>query len=689
MNDILSKTMAIMILNRFVEQKKEVAILLLFLLLILFGCCPLAAQQPTWESLMGTLVNDEEEGTEGWESAYDVLSDMEEHPLNLNTATREDFERIPFLTDQQIEELCSYLYQYDGMRSFGELAMLNSLDPIRRQLLPYFTYIDERQREKAFPKWKDIVKYGKHNLLVTAKVPFYKRRGDDDGYLGSPYRHSLRYSFNYGDYIQAGLTGANDAGEPFFKGRNKMGYDHYSFYFILRKLGRLKALAVGHYKLRFGMGLVMNNSFSFGKLATLSTLGRSGNDIRPYASRTAANYLQGAAATVTLMKGLDLTAFISYRKRDATLNVGNTSIATLLTDGYHRTEKEMAKKNNVSETVGGGNLRFFKSGFHAGMTAVFNSFDLPLQPNTNQAYRQYYPEGKHFRNASIDYGYTSHRFSFSGETALNDNHALATLNRVSYQPVGNLQLLLLQRFYSHKYYAQHASSFNAGGRIQNENGIFLGLTWKPFSSLSIMAYSDYAHFHGQKYQAAAPSNAWDNLVSVTYSRKKYALTARYQFKIREKDNVNKSLLVNDITQRGRLAFNYNTGNWSLKTQADCTWNRYKQDSFGWMVHETAAWQGLHGKLHVAATIGYFNTNDYQSRIYVYERGPLYQFSFPAYYGEGIHYSLFIRADICRNLMAIGKFSTSNYFDRDHISSGLQQIDHSAMTDMELQVKWRL
>jgi hypothetical protein len=40
------------------------------------------------------------------------------------------------------------------------------------------------------------------------------------------------------------------------------------------------------------------------------------------------------------------------------------------------------------------------------------------------------------------------------------------------------------------------------------------------------------------------------------------------------------------------------------------------------------------------------------------------------------------------MMVIGKISTTNYFDRDHISSGLQQIDHSAMTDMEVQVKWK-
>ena len=32
--------------------------------------------------------------------------------------------------------------------------------------------------------------------------------------LGYPYTHSFRYSFRYSDYVQAGLVGAQDAGEP-------------------------------------------------------------------------------------------------------------------------------------------------------------------------------------------------------------------------------------------------------------------------------------------------------------------------------------------------------------------------------------------------------------------------------------------------------------------------------------------
>ena len=35
--------------------------------------------------------------------------------------------RIPFLTAEQIEDIQAYVYQYHGMQSLGELAMIESL----------------------------------------------------------------------------------------------------------------------------------------------------------------------------------------------------------------------------------------------------------------------------------------------------------------------------------------------------------------------------------------------------------------------------------------------------------------------------------------------------------------------------------------------------------------------------------
>lgn len=639
-----------------------------------------------WQTAFMQLSSTEELETDAWKEAFEVLTELEQSPLNINTATREDLQRIPFLTDQQIEDIQAYVYQYGGMQTLSELAMIESLDRPHQMLLSCFVYAGTTERQH-FPKLKDIARYGKQQLVLDGNIPFYRRHGDSNGYLGYPYRHTLRYDFHYGELLKVGFLGAQDAGEPFFANRNTTGYDHYSFYAVLRNIGRLKAVAVGRYKLRTGMGLVLNNDFGFGKTMMLSSLSRTPSTIRAYTSRSSANYLQGAAATVTLTRQVDLTAFYSYRHIDATLTKDGDAITTIRTDGYHRTKTEMEKKDNATQTTYGANIHWSHKRLHAGITALATSFDKPLAPNTAQRYRLYYASGQRFWNASIDYGYRSRLLTVSGEAATGDSHALATINMAMFQPSGDLRLTLLHRLYSYRYTALLAESFNEGGYIQNEHGAYLGIWWKPTRHLLLQAYSDYAYFPWMRYQVSNASHAWDNYLSAAYSLSDATIGASYRLKIRQKDNEDKTALIDDRTQRVRLFLNYSHGPLSMKTQLDGAWNRYKKTSRGWMVSQMMTYRWRE-RMQVTGTIGYFHTTDYSSRIYTYERGLLYSLSFPANYGEGIRYSLFINAAVTPSLLVVAKLSTTDYFDRDHISSSYQQIDHSSKTDLELQLRWK-
>ena len=46
---------------------------------------------------------------------------MAQHPVNLNTATREELERMPFLTASQVEDILFYIYRYGQLKSMKEL----------------------------------------------------------------------------------------------------------------------------------------------------------------------------------------------------------------------------------------------------------------------------------------------------------------------------------------------------------------------------------------------------------------------------------------------------------------------------------------------------------------------------------------------------------------------------------------
>lgn len=655
--------------------------------LLLGGVLNAWGQDDSWQDVIAELATSDDMESPAWDNTIDLLTELADSPIDINNATREDLERLPFLSDIQIEDIMAYLYQYGSMKSEGELAMIVSLDPLRRKLLTRFIFFGEKNEDRKFPKLSDISKYGKHDILASIKVPFYERKGDKNGYLGYQYKHSIRYTFSYSDYVKIGLTGAQDAGEPFFAGRNSMGYDHYSFYLSLRKMGRIKSLVVGRYKVKMGMGLVINNNIGLGKLTSLSSLGRQSNYIGGYSSRSDANYLQGAAITVSLPANMELTAFASYREIDATLNKDDGSIATILKTGYHRTPTEMEKKNNSSQSLAGGNLSFDNNGFHAGVTALYTHLNRNIDPG-EQLYRRYYAKGQDYWNISVDYGFNKGRFSFAGETATGDCNAIATINKLGFRASGSLSLMAVYRRYSYKYYSLFSESFSEGGYVQNESGIYLGAEWHPSSYLSMSAYSDYSHFPWAKYLIDFSSRAWDNLVSASYSRGNITLGLRYRLKMKEKNNDEKNGLTDDITHKARLFVEYKTETWKLKTQADFTSDHYKENSNGWMITQSASWTP-NRKLSFSASAGYFNTDDYNSRICFYEKGLLYSFNYPSLYGEGVRYSLWTRLTLSSRIWITAKLATTDYFDRDHISSGLQQIDHSSMTDLELQMRVRI
>ena len=534
----------------------------------------------TWQQYFDQLNDIDDMESSNLEELYDQMCELEDSPVNLNSATADDIKRLMFLNATQAEELTEYIDRHRPLRSIGELAMIKSIDPIRLQLLMCFTYIGEETDKKGYPKLGDILKYGKHDVVATAKIPFYTRKGDRDGYLGSKYKHWTRYTFRYGQYLQIGFLGTQDAGEPFFAHGNGMGYDHYAYYAVIRKLGRLKTLALGQYKLRFGMGLAMNTGFTLGK-TTAATMSVPNNSITPNSSRSDTYYLQGAATSIEVSRNMDITAFASYRKIDATLNKDGT-IKTLLKTGYHRTESEMQRKHNASQTTTGGNIRWHSGGWHVGLTGVYTAYSDSLKPDKRQAYRKYNPTGIHFYNTSVDYGYINHRMNINGETALNDKGAVATINAITLKASQSLTLTAIQRFYSYRYYSMFSSAFSDGGKVQNESGIYLGAAWNPSSRLSVLAYSDYAYFPWARYLVSEKSHSLDNLIQASYRLSPLlTLNSRYRLRMREEDYNDKELkskyLIDKTEHRARLSLVYANTHWSAKTQGDVSYVVYPDE----------------------------------------------------------------------------------------------------------------
>ena len=598
-----------------------------------------------WERYLNEVMTAEDAESEAWERTCELLYELEQHPLDLNSASREELEELPFLTAQQIEELMDYRYHYGTIRSEGELRMIRSLDEARRRLLTFFTYLGERETK---PK-----RTAKSELTATARIPLDSNDEEKD-YLGGPYRHWVRYQLTYGNDVKLGLVAAQDAGEPFFVDKNRWGYDYYSPYLQLKNLGRIETLAVGCYRVSMGMGLVMNNSFGLGKIAMLQNMGRMTNTITAHASRTE-NYLQGAATTVRFGRNVKATAFVSYGATDATLNKDGTA-KTILTSGYHRTRTEIDKKHNLVALKTGGSLRWAPrltlGQLNLGVNALYVHLDRELKPGTATLYRRHYPEGNDFLNTSVDYGYVHPRWALSGETAIDKQGHLATINTLNVRLTDVLSMMALQRFYSYSYTSLDAQSYSDGGRVQNESGLYVGLTWQPSPALRLTAYADYAYFAWARYRISQTSRSWDGLLQAAYTYRKWNFGARYRLRMKQRDNEDKTALENHWTHRGRLTAAYGDDKgWSFRSQMD---GGYGDGEWGMMVSGSLQW--ARGWLRLNGGGGYYHTDSYDSRVWLYEPGPLYTYSMCQFYGEGVRYWLMARAQVWRQLMLTAKAS---------------------------------
>ena len=665
----------------------------LALMMLLLGLCLTTAQSQeqhrSWLDVYNELTTADDAESTLWEENHDLLEQLAAHPLNLNKATREDLEQLPFLTEQQVMDLQEYLSRYGPMRSLGELRMVRSMDYRQLQLLPFFVYVSHEQEapRDTLPSLQSIARYAQHELSAYAQIPFYERKGDHNGYLGYRYKHWLRYEMSYHDRLRIGLIGAQDAGEPFLANRNTWGYDYYSYYLQISKIGRMKTLVLGKYRLSTGMGLVLNNSFSLGKLFMLQSLGRSMRSLRPHTSRSEADYFQGAAATIALSKRLDLTTYVSYRPIDATLDKGSATASTLLTSGYHRTPTEMQKKYNTHMTDAGASVLYRTGALKMGITAVYTHLDRSLEPNRKTLYRRYYAHGTNFFNLSADYALTLPRLSLAGETAINADGALATVNVASYQPSSRIGLVAAQRFFSYRYHALRGNSFCEGGHVQNESSLYVGATWQPAKYVHLQAYTDWAYFPWARYQASASSYANDHLLGISYQRQQVTITARYRLHLRQRDDENDHLEWR-TEHRARLQADYNpTENLTLRTQADASRTVQQDASQGIMLSEHVSYKSQRFSMWLSAA--WFKTDDYDSRLYLFEHALPRTFSVPAFYGEGIRLSATAQLRLNSHLQAGVRFGLTRYFDRETIGSGLQQIDGTTKSDLELSLRWKL
>lgn len=567
------------------------------------------------EDIIGDIYNTlSEDGEYDYEELQNELLSIAANPIDLNTATEDQLRQLHFLSDAQITDILLMVYK-EPLHSVSELTLLPSLKEYElRDLLPFVTVKSSEKEETIYPR--EVMRNAGHELNIRLDARHIEANKPD------PFYASLRYRFNYRNLYQAGLTYRRPVGSRTWK-QMELGA-----YIELHDLWRFKTIVAGNYQAHFGQGLVLSGPFHMGKNTYVLNAATAAEGLRKYSGTDGAS-LHGIGATIRAHQYVDISAFYS-------LTAANDS----------------TRKHTV-----GANMTVRYRRLRIGATVVENIYSDSLRYYYEHArYNQNYFRGDRQAviglNARWNYGIVD----LFGEVAAAQNQrwgwAINAGARIT--PVSDIGLLLLYRYYSPTFDNTWGYSISETSRINDENGLYLGIDIRRLRYWRFSLYGDIFRFSGIKYGIPyAPSMGYDAMLNVEYAPSEQWLL-NMRFRAREKARLS--------TFSTRLQLDYRNQDWHLRTRLDgnIVMDSTSALTYGVSIMQSVAYSVPTTPLTLQLQAQAFDARQWNNRIYMAENDVLYAYSNYATYGIGGRFYLNMRYRILPTLSLYLKFSETLY-----------------------------
>ena len=538
---------------------------------IFFGLCVAMAtlgQDIRVEDVLEDIFNQlSEDGDLAYEDIEEELLSIAENPMDLNQVTGEDLSRLMFLSDEQIDAILMYQYQH-GFKELYELQLIDCLKDYEiRNLLPFVKVGEEARGEEAMRRevyFREVFHYAKHEMTLRVDA-----RNMED-FEGDPMYGKLRYRFNYQNRVQAGVTLDRETGVPWEK-------INYGGYIQLKDIGPMKTIVAGNYQASFGYGLVVGSPFKRGKSAYIQSTATTDEGLKKFSSvGDSYNYFHGVGATARV-KWAEVSAFYSLRK-----------------------EKEEAWQHVV-----GVNATAKWKKLKVGVTGVES-----LKSNVES--QKLSDKGAMGANVRYNWG----KVDLWGEVATShtEQWGWGTIMGVRVNPISDLNLLAIYRYYSPEYDNVYANALSSKTRVYDEHGGYLGVEYNRLRNWQLSVFRDVWK---EGYETMAQADF--------VPQKDYRMHMRLRAKSK-----------NEIdTYSARWNGMWDLGSWRLKTQVDANMVYAKEKwSYGWSVFQDVEYRFVRVPIVLQLRAQAFDAREWNNRVYMYENDVLYAYAIPFVYGLG-------------------------------------------------------
>lgn len=611
---------------------------------------------------------EDEEVPEQFEELLEAYDYYREHPVNINSEEVVRLEELGLLGSFQVEAVKRYRMMYGDFLLIEELTMIEELDKPTIAVITPIVCLGKSEwvREQEKLTMHKAITRGRHQVTLN----YARKSHADTSYWGSPDKVQLRYGYSYGTKFRMGFALEKDAGEPFFYSHlsdsieelaanyRRPGFDFYGAHLFLSDVGltgagrrglRVKALALGDYQLSFGQGLTLWSGMSFGKATGGSTVMKRGAGVRPKASAGEGKFFRGAATTLAYRDFL-ATFFYSRRWVDASLTPSDTLaddlddpevVSALQESGYHRSLSELSKRHTLLQQMFGGRLAYAGPQLEIGYTTYHLQLDKTLQLKPSH-YNQYYFQGDRLTVMGLDFRWQLPKAVFFGELSMSDYMAFAGLTGATFKPAGYIDFTMMYRNYSTRYQNLFFGAVKESSRGQAEEGYYLGIQCAPAPRWNLLAHCDFFRFKWLTSQAYSPS--WGQEYSL---RILHQVTGNATLQLRFKSKTKMKNSADDHSysyypifytkQSVQFQFNYTLfGDWSFSNKASYShyYNDDGMNSYGYFICQDVAYKPEDKPYSLTFRYALFDSDDYNSRISMYENDVLGAFSIPSLFGQG-------------------------------------------------------
>lgn len=535
----------------------------------------------------------------------------------------------------------------------------------------------------------DTLSFDKQNNLfkqrISSEIPFNSSHGfENKSFVGDKYSYKQKTELEIDNFKFVFLSSKSEGESSYL-----------DFYSAAINYNRSTIdVIIGDFTVKSAYSNIFGESFSSNKGTNIiNPISDFSNQININKSSLDYLFFRGIAISkqIELNKGsnIELFGFASNINRSASIE--DAKVVSLYKTGLFRTATEINKKDKLNEKSISLITSLNTRNSFLGFSFLYLNYSKELNTKSSNVF-----SGKTGMLKSIFASYNSGNLSFYSEFSMDANNNIAFRTGTNYS-FDFIDFAIQYREYSKDFRSPFAQNFGEQSVAANEKGIYTGIEIKSFKNLLVSSYIDIYKSISRTYQIELPISGLDLLFLIQYQlNDKTSLTFKFRNEVRTdaiRDSINMLQILYDKNKvQARFQFDYQFSSKLRISQkyeycfVDFQGNKSNENG---NIIKTEISYKLFNTLRISTDYTLFNTDTYESAIWVLESNMPGEYRSPAYYGKGNKLAVVLSINVfdISNIYFIYYYTYKNKVRS--IGSGLDEIKSNKINSINLQFEWNL